>query len=36
MSWFCWIQIGIFAFNLLFFGTLAVIHLIEKRKDRKR
>lgn len=34
MIWLCWVPIGIFAFNVMFFGTLAVIHFIDKRRGK--
>ena len=36
MHWIGWIVAGVFGFNVLFFGILAVIHEIEKRRDRNR
>ena len=36
MMWLCWIPVGVCAFNVLFFGTLAVIHLIERRREKNK
>jgi len=34
MSWMGWVVIGVIALNVLFFGFLVVIHLIDKRRGR--
>ena len=34
MNWIGWVAIGILGLNVLFFGTLCVVHLIDKRRDR--
>jgi len=35
MGWAAWANIGIWAVNVLFFGALAVVWLIERWRDRK-
>ena len=34
MSWIGWVVIGIFAFNILFFGALYVIEWLERRRRK--
>lgn len=36
MTWLCWVLVGICAFDTLFFGTLALIDRIEKRKENRK
>ena len=35
MSWIGWAATGILAVNVLFFGTLLIVHIIEGRKRNK-
>ena len=35
MSVLGWIVIGIFAFDIVFFGSMAIIYAIEERRKRK-